>query len=651
MTFYLETALFINRAPFDNIKLNFKKNGINVLSAMNGKGKTTILSYIADAFYELAKMGFYFSFESDINKYYRIESINFAKDIKKSSIVYLRFKLNDENIDYIDCMNINLTEEEYDTFIDLEEKISFRYLNYKLFNRYYVKFFSQNTNSNLLFNDHVLTFFPSYRFEYPIYLNKPYKFKTEYKLESSFDNVLKNPLEVVTTIRDIANWIMDVVFDWANNQEIKIIDHGKEGVSKVDETPEIHLYGCLVTILAATLASKYESGGQIKFSIGRRGSPDQRLAISRFDGEKKDIIVPNIFSLSAGELSLLCLFCEILRQSDNLVNNISLEKIKGIVLIDEVDMHLHIKLQKEVLPRLFSLFPNVQFIVSSHSPFFNIGLADTLPDKSQIIDLDNHGISCEPRDNLLYKQVYDMMVDDNNKFASLYNQLQQQINLSSLPLIITEGKTDVLHIKTALQRLHYTDIKVEWFDFPEEGWGYDKLKGLLESIAYLKPKRKIIGIFDRDVDVTLKNSKIIDKTYIRIDNTNVFAFAIPPVNKNIYGIDKISIEHYYLREDLLKENNQGRRLFLGEEFYESRNSKEPYKYQTGIDNIKNKVKFNGIIDEKVFLYDDIEFKQSVAMSKNEFARLVNEDATFSENFDFSNFKQIINLIKKIIDLE
>lgn len=41
----------------------------------------------------------------------------------------------------------------------------------------------------------------------------------------------------------------------------------------------------------------------------------------------------------------------------------------GIVLIDEVETHLHLQLQKEILPLLTHLFPNIQFIVTTHSPF------------------------------------------------------------------------------------------------------------------------------------------------------------------------------------------------------------------------------------------------------------------------------------------
>lgn len=42
---------------------------------------------------------------------------------------------------------------------------------------------------------------------------------------------------------------------------------------------------------------------------------------------------------------------------------------RGIVLIDEVETHLHLGLQKIVMPLLTQVFPNVQFIITTHSPF------------------------------------------------------------------------------------------------------------------------------------------------------------------------------------------------------------------------------------------------------------------------------------------
>lgn len=54
-------------------------------------------------------------------------------------------------------------------------------------------------------------------------------------------------------------------------------------------------------------------------------------------------------------------------QGDNSVSNEY--KKEGIVLIDEIETHLHLGLQKIVMPFLTKTFPNIQFIVTTHSPF------------------------------------------------------------------------------------------------------------------------------------------------------------------------------------------------------------------------------------------------------------------------------------------
>ncbi|NEO87451.1 MAG: AAA family ATPase [Spirulina sp. SIO3F2] len=43
--------------------------------------------------------------------------------------------------------------------------------------------------------------------------------------------------------------------------------------------------------------------------------------------------------------------------------------VQGIFLIDEIETHLHVNLQKKILPLLTSFFPKIQFIVTTHSPF------------------------------------------------------------------------------------------------------------------------------------------------------------------------------------------------------------------------------------------------------------------------------------------
>jgi predicted ATP-binding protein involved in virulence len=43
--------------------------------------------------------------------------------------------------------------------------------------------------------------------------------------------------------------------------------------------------------------------------------------------------------------------------------------LQGVVLIDEIETHLHVDLQKKILPFLSDFFPNIQFIITTHSPF------------------------------------------------------------------------------------------------------------------------------------------------------------------------------------------------------------------------------------------------------------------------------------------
>lgn len=50
----------------------------------------------------------------------------------------------------------------------------------------------------------------------------------------------------------------------------------------------------------------------------------------------------------------------------------------GIAVIDEIETHLHIELQRKVLPFLTKFFPNIQFIVTTHSPFVLSSVSDAV---------------------------------------------------------------------------------------------------------------------------------------------------------------------------------------------------------------------------------------------------------------------------------
>lgn len=83
----------------------------------------------------------------------------------------------------------------------------------------------------------------------------------------------------------------------------------------------------------------------------------------------KNSIPLNVEQLSQGEKSLMALVGSI--ASRLAMMNPSLPdplQGRGIVMIDEVDLHLHPRWQAGIISRLRSAFPNCQFILTSHSP-------------------------------------------------------------------------------------------------------------------------------------------------------------------------------------------------------------------------------------------------------------------------------------------
>jgi len=72
-------------------------------------------------------------------------------------------------------------------------------------------------------------------------------------------------------------------------------------------------------------------------------------------------------ALSDGYSAILNIVMELILRMEGKIKNVY--DIQGIVLIDEVETHLHIDLQNKILPFLTSFFPKIQFIVSTHSPF------------------------------------------------------------------------------------------------------------------------------------------------------------------------------------------------------------------------------------------------------------------------------------------
>ncbi|MEH8163341.1 AAA family ATPase [Aeromonas allosaccharophila] len=71
--------------------------------------------------------------------------------------------------------------------------------------------------------------------------------------------------------------------------------------------------------------------------------------------------------LSSGYSSILSIYADLLMKVE--LRDVSADEIAGFVLIDEIDAHLHVSIQRKIFSFFDNAFPKIQFIITTHSPF------------------------------------------------------------------------------------------------------------------------------------------------------------------------------------------------------------------------------------------------------------------------------------------
>ncbi len=90
-------------------------------------------------------------------------------------------------------------------------------------------------------------------------------------------------------------------------------------------------------------------------------SGDDRVSLM-ISGQKRELS-----QLSSGFTSILKLMQAIVSGYGYFTNETHLQKVKGIVLIDEIESHLHLTWQANIIPLLKKIFPNTTFYITTHS--------------------------------------------------------------------------------------------------------------------------------------------------------------------------------------------------------------------------------------------------------------------------------------------
>ena len=175
-----------------------------------------------------------------------------------------------------------------------------------------------------------------------------------------------------------------------------------------------------------------------------------------------DKILP-IMQLSAGYQSLVWMAFDIAYRMAvlNPDKKDAIAQTRGVVLIDEIDLHLHPRWQWNIVNALKSVFPNVQFIAATHSPIL---FAAT--DKLWLIDVEEDEVRySESRCGYDANSVLEIFMGAKSKNSkteelihSIYVAIQNQEyklaeeRIEKLESITSENYPDVIMARMELKR-------------------------------------------------------------------------------------------------------------------------------------------------------------------------------------------------------
>lgn len=667
---YLKKAIYENVGPLETVCFDFPfhENGFPkpvVIVGANGSGKSTVLSNIVDALYEMAGNKFSNAqLRSDNGlgtQYYKEISGNEIHVDASFMVSYLVFKGANE-YKYI-FKNGKIRSEL------CEHKFGLKKGTLQWNETGSQKSTSINAaDANKEWSTNVICYYGPDRYERPIWLGEKYYNINEYlhpAVKNHIDGHLRNPISVKDVTGETLQWLLDIIVD--SRADLKANEDGKSfSIEHVNPQDLVLLRQARTNI--EEILSKIV-GEPVYFALNFRSAAGSRFKILR----KKDdsVFCPSLNSLSTGQAALFNMFATIVRYADenDMNKSIHLSNIQGIVVIDEIELHLHSNLQKEILPQLIAMFPQVQFIISSHSPLFLIGMKDTLgSDNFDIYEMPT-GSKIDSEQFSEFQKAYEY-IKQTLTYQEEAERAIQSVLSEGKTIIITEGHTDWKHIKAAYNALKddgrfkelFSDLEFELFEYgpknTQENYQFQLEMGnsvlctLCENLSKIPQKNKFIFIADRDDEKINKKMTNIDGTYKSWGN-NVFSFIIP-VPKNRQTTPSICIEHLYSDEEIKTEwinPNDGiaRRLFMGNEFNDmgiSYTTKRICERKELCGETKITI-IEGTSGDKVYDLNNTDSKINYALSKSKFAELILAKESPFDKMNFENFIPIFQAIKKI----
>lgn len=498
---YLKYIGIKNVGPVKEISINLPFNDSGnpkpiLFVGENGSGKTILLAHIIDALYEIAcQIYTNVGNNNGLARYlYKINGGGLLKSGSAEGFSILQFEtFTNKLIEYYDTMGNTSS------------------INFKTLNQQFSLGMNEQPKSitqiehlqkeiEIEWNNNIHLYQPAHRFEEPFWKNSEALYNNKVLEQKKYSRQLSKELEIISSLNENKSYIMDLVMDFTIN-----------GQNMPDRLNWDNINQMLRSI---------RKNNNIRFGIGHRSS-SSRIGIVEIDnsGTMTKEHIPSIDNLSLGELVLLNLFINIIRHGDTPPKMLS--QMKGIVIIDEIDIHLHTDLQNSILPQLIKKFPAVQFIITTHSPLFILGMEREFgTDGFDIINMPSgEKISTERFSE--FQNAYEVLANTKKH----EEEINRKIKESSKYIVCVEGDYDIKYFTTACNLFNRTDIleKIEFIN--AEGCG--NLKNIWDHKSNLwNALGKVLLIYDCDTKVQDSEKNNLVKRIITFQENHYFERGI-----------------------------------------------------------------------------------------------------------------------------
>lgn len=172
-------------------------------------------------------------------------------------------------------------------------------------------------------------------------------------------------------------------------------------------------------------------------------------------------------TLSDGFSAIINIVTELIMRMEKKHSNVY--DAQGLVLIDEIETHLHIDLQKKILPFLTKFFPKIQFIVTTHSPFVLTSIKDAI-----VYDLE-HQEAIEDLSGYSVEAIIEGYFDSDKYSVALNAKVDEYEQLMSKPDLSSFEEEELKSLDK-----YFDDLS---------GVFADELKLKIEQIRLLNPVR------------------------------------------------------------------------------------------------------------------------------------------------------------------